>query len=526
MKKTLLFLLILLSCALVSCDLVDFSLIDTSMFEKEPEIYTVTFESEGGSAVEFQQVSELSTVKRPENPTKENYDFDGWYTEDGDKWLFFTNTVEQDLTLYAKWVPLRSVTFVTDYGDIPETQYVGSGRYAAEPKIEYKGYYIDYWHDDYDNIWDFKELPIKNDITLYAKWEKLLEIKIEDEIIYLKPGTEIGELPELKKSGAYFLGWYRRNDKMALERVDKTTIFNESTYLVPKWEENENVILITLNQGEGRLPDSKKLLLSEKGAKLVNLPEPYSQGSSYFLGWYDENGARYSKNSVAYSDITLTAKYQFHTQCEVNDGGRHRFTLWQADPEFPSCTEDATIMRYCLDCNEKEIEITHDALGHKYNDLWSYSFMKKTRACYVCDYEQVVEFTDITDTVAGAQIIGSVYNESKVDCLFNKNWNDANTDAFCGKDETEVSVKISLKTATSPHGIYIKGDGSSSVEVQVKYQGDTKFTTVSICAFGNEPSLALLDGRPITEIQIIMRNGGTGEELWQEVALVKIPKVF
>ena len=185
MKRILLPIITILSMFLVSCQ-VDFSLIDTSMFEKEPEIYNVYFDSDGGSEVEFQQVKEESTVKRPENPIKESYAFDGWYTEEGDKWLFFTGVVVQEMTLYAKWIPLREVRFVTDYGEAPETQYIGDGRYATEPKIEHSGYYIDYWYDDYDNIWDFNELPIRNDITLHARWEKLLEIKAEDETIYLK----------------------------------------------------------------------------------------------------------------------------------------------------------------------------------------------------------------------------------------------------------------------------------------------------------------------------------------------------
>ena len=525
MKRILLLIITILSMFLVSCQ-VDFSLIDTSMFEKEPEIYNVYFDSDGGSEVEFQQVKEESTVKRPENPTKESYAFDGWYTEEGDKWLFFTGIVEQEMTLYAKWIPLREVRFVTDYGEAPETQYIGDGRYATEPKIEYSGYYIDYWYDDYDNIWDFNELPIRNDITLHARWEKLLEIKAEDETIYLKMGSEIGELPELKKSGAYFLGWYRRNDKMALERVDKTTIFTESTYLVPKWEENENVILITLNQGEGHLPDNKKLLTSEKGAKLTDLPEPYSQGNSYFLGWYDENGVRYSKNSVAYSDLTLTAKYQFHTQCKVNEDGRHRFTPWQADPEFPSCTEDAAIVRHCLDCNEEETEITYDALGHKYNNDWTYTVMEKSRVCYVCDYKQVVGFDDITDCIVGTEIVGDVYGIGNADCLYNKNWSDDSKDVFCGKGGGEIIIKIGLKSNTSPHGIYVKGAGSSSFEVYVKYQGESEYKIITVTSFGDKPSLTFLDGRPISEIMLRMPNGGDGTELWQEIAIVKIPKVF
>lgn len=523
MKKILLLLLIIASIFLVSCQ-VDWSLIDTSMFEKAPEIYTVSFDTMGGSEIADMQIEENSTVKRPKNPTRDGFEFDGWYTENDEKYQFLSSLVECDFTLYAKWAPHRTVTFVTEYGDTPNAQCIGSGRYATEPKIEYEHYYIDYWYDDYDNIWDFEETPILYDITLYAKWEKMIEIKIEDDIIYLKPGAEIGDLPELKKTGAYFLGWYRRNDKMELERVDKTTIFHESTYIVPKWEENENVILITFDAKEGKLSENKSVLVTEKGAKLVNLPEPTSFGSSYFLGWYDENGVRYSKNSVVFEEITLSARYQFHTSCKVNENGSHYFSLWEYN-SVPTCTEDAYASRYCFNCNEIELKIIDDAYGHKYNDDWTYSLMKKTRKCYVCEYEQEVSFVDVTDRVISAEIIGECYGKDNVDCLFNENWNDEGKNAFCGKENNEISVKISLKPNTSLSGIYLKGSGSSSLEVYVKCQGESQYSIIRVTSFGENPSLVFLNELSITEILLKMPNGGDGTEIWQEIALVKIPQV-
>ncbi len=523
MKRFLLLFIIAISIFLVSCQ-VDWSLIDTSMFEKEPEIYTVSFDSQGGSAIEDVQSQENSPVKRPKNPTKDGFEFDGWYTENDEKYQFFSSLVECDFTLYAKWIPRRTVTFVTDYGSIPEVQYVGSGRYATEPKIEYEHYYIDYWYDDYDNIWDFKETPILYDITLYAKWEKMIEIKVENDVIYLKPGTEIGELPVLKQTGAYFLGWFRRNDKMELEQVDSSTVFYESTYIVPKWDENEYVILITLDPKEGKLSENKQIYVTEKGARLTDLPEPTSFGSSYFLGWYDENGVRYSKNSVVFEEITLSAKYQFHTQCQISESGSHNFSLWEYS-NVPTCTDDATATRYCLDCNEAELKIIEDAYGHKYNDNWTFSLMKTSRTCYVCEYVQEIELTDITDTVMLAEIIGEGYGKNNVDCLFNKNWNDESKNAFCGKENNEISVKISLKPNTSPHGIYLKGAGNNSVEVYVKYQGESQYSIISVTSFGENPSLILLDGRAVSEILLKMPNGGDGTEIWQEIAIVKIPKL-
>ena len=193
MKKTLLLLLILFALTLVSCGVIDTSLIDTSIFEKEAEVYTVSFESDGGSIVNSVEVIENHGIKRPENPTKEGYVFDAWYTEDDTKWLFLSNFVEYDMTLYAKWLPIQTVNFVTDYGEVPQNQQVGYGRYATIPEITYEGYYIEGWYDEYENLWSFDEFPIKRDITLTAKWEKTVDVSINGEIKHLIPGTEIGK---------------------------------------------------------------------------------------------------------------------------------------------------------------------------------------------------------------------------------------------------------------------------------------------------------------------------------------------
>ena len=67
--------------------------------------YTVTFNSMGGSEVSSQSVKYSSLVAEPEDPTKDGYIFVGWYklADYSEKWLFDTDTVTKDITLYAKW---------------------------------------------------------------------------------------------------------------------------------------------------------------------------------------------------------------------------------------------------------------------------------------------------------------------------------------------------------------------------------------------------------------------------------------
>ena len=66
--------------------------------------YTVSFESNGGSKVSNQTVTRNSVMKEPTVPTKENFDFDGWYSDKELKTKYdFSAKVTKSFTLYAKW---------------------------------------------------------------------------------------------------------------------------------------------------------------------------------------------------------------------------------------------------------------------------------------------------------------------------------------------------------------------------------------------------------------------------------------
>ena len=44
-------------------------------------VYTVTFDTDGGSEVAPQKVDEGKTVERPEDPTKNGFSFENWYKQ-------------------------------------------------------------------------------------------------------------------------------------------------------------------------------------------------------------------------------------------------------------------------------------------------------------------------------------------------------------------------------------------------------------------------------------------------------------
>ena len=69
--------------------------------------YTVTFNSNGGSAVDSQTIEKGGKVTQPTAPEKTGNTFGGWYkdSELTTAWTFGTDTVLKNMTLYAKWTP-------------------------------------------------------------------------------------------------------------------------------------------------------------------------------------------------------------------------------------------------------------------------------------------------------------------------------------------------------------------------------------------------------------------------------------
>lgn len=66
--------------------------------------YTITFESNGGSAIKAIRGKTGMAVEEPEKPSKTGYTFAGWYSDEAlTKKYEFTTMPAEDITLYAKW---------------------------------------------------------------------------------------------------------------------------------------------------------------------------------------------------------------------------------------------------------------------------------------------------------------------------------------------------------------------------------------------------------------------------------------
>ena len=164
--------------AIVVCLIVCMMLVGCDK-EKVVPSYTVTFDSDGGSAVVAQTVIEGEKAKKPENPTKEGYGFSGWYKETSltSEWNFVTDVVKADMMLYAKWAQnMYVVTFNSDGGSVVLAQTIAEGAKATEPSPTptKEGYTFSGWYKEsgLTNEWKFDTDVVIANIALYAKWEQ------------------------------------------------------------------------------------------------------------------------------------------------------------------------------------------------------------------------------------------------------------------------------------------------------------------------------------------------------------------
>jgi len=140
--------------------------------------YIVTFNTQGGSYIDALKVVEGQKVTKPQDPTKENFIFSGWYKEAACTtiWDFEKETVMSDVTLYAKWIgsdqKTYTVTFETNGGSEIKPVVVVEGETVSRPTDPSKGEYVfGNWYTDSDlsALYDFTA-PVTRDMTLYAKW--------------------------------------------------------------------------------------------------------------------------------------------------------------------------------------------------------------------------------------------------------------------------------------------------------------------------------------------------------------------
>lgn len=139
--------------------------------------FQVSFDTDGGSAVETQVLRYGDTVAEPEAPTKPGYEFAGWKVADtGTGWNFALDTVSGSLTLVAQWTPAQIIVKLDpDGGTLPagteaELSVTYGEQYGPLPVPEREGYTFAGWVYSGSEITADSTVQTNGEHVLTASW--------------------------------------------------------------------------------------------------------------------------------------------------------------------------------------------------------------------------------------------------------------------------------------------------------------------------------------------------------------------
>jgi len=227
----------------------DTAIRDLIVYSKwEAKTYTISYNSQGGSAVASVKAKYDSTIPQPKaKPTKKKRAFAGWYLDSKTSQSVSGRLVTGNMTLYAKWVPLVTTKFVANGGRFPGgfkklaiTAGKGMSIYRGPPSRA--GYVFKGWYRNKGatrSIYSEAGMISAFKGTAYAGWAKLYKISFVLNGGSGGPGSQTvaaGSKPSLKspsRAGFTFAGWYR--NKALTNPWRSTDTVKGTTTLYAKW---------------------------------------------------------------------------------------------------------------------------------------------------------------------------------------------------------------------------------------------------------------------------------------------------
>ena len=266
---------------------------------------TINFDSNGGSVCEPIEYVVGKNLDMPDDPTKENYIFGGWYTDNG-KWAdpLTVNTITNyplsksiQITAYAKWLSVNyTIKFETNGGETCSDLFVESlSTELPIPKksgFKFCGWYLD---EACENEFSLN-LPLNlvdNKITIYTKWERNLKVVFhfnngdKDAIRYFE--NEDFTLPKnITREHFTFLNWSFDQDQ--------NIVYDQ--YLIGKYEKDGVLDLFAIWEED----NMTKIEIYDRG----NMKE--------FYHWGEEIDVSQTKLKITYADGTSRIAYAFESK--------------------------------------------------------------------------------------------------------------------------------------------------------------------------------------------------------------------
>jgi uncharacterized repeat protein (TIGR02543 family) len=187
-------------------------------------IYTVNFETQGGTAIPPKAALAGAQLEKPENPQKTGWFFDTWYTaRDAGEAIEWPLKVQSDITCYARWTltaPMRRLEFDSGGGSETGAIELPQGGLANRPADPLRsGWFFDNWYTaplGGDIVtWP---LALESDLTVYARWDSSSVVRYAITfdssggsavaLLYANSGARVARPADPVRTGYTFDNWY------------------------------------------------------------------------------------------------------------------------------------------------------------------------------------------------------------------------------------------------------------------------------------------------------------------------------
>jgi uncharacterized repeat protein (TIGR02543 family) len=333
--------------------------------------YTVTFEANGGSAVGSQVVPEGDLASDPGAPVRTGYAFDGWFTDNGTftiPWLFATDTVTSDISLYAGWTANSyDIVFDADGGmgamPLQPVNYDQTVTLNAN-SFTRTGYTFDGWSLspggplDYSAGADYTHTTDGN-VTLYARWI------VNSYNIVFAPEGGTGTMADqpvdynqtvtlnantFTRTGYAFEGWSYTSGG-AVDHVDSDTythtVASDRT-LYAVWQEQFQITYTGLDADSGTPPNDPAWYTPGSIVTVLGNPGSLVRAGFSFAGWWDGVTVHPPGGTFVMpaSNVTLDPWWGPETFTVTYDGNGHDLGTPPTDPMGYLETDTVTVLAH------------------------------------------------------------------------------------------------------------------------------------------------------------------------------------
>lgn len=291
---------------------------------------TVTFATNGGSAVDSKIGITGETIAAPAEPSRTGYVFAGWYSDQNctKKWDFGSDTVPGAMTLYAGWTPAQyTVTFNANGGTVkPESKSVTYTEvYGELPTPTRQGYDFLGWftaQTDGAQVREDDRVAITAGQTLYAHWT---EGAVNYTVKHYQQNIEDNEYTEVEADRQTLSGITNQTTAAAAKTytgftaqpVTQQTIKADGSTVVEIYYDRLTYTVTWMN-GENTLKTDTGVKYGAKAAYTGTDPTKTEVGHTcIFTGWNtaaDGSGAAWTDsvtvtgNVIWYAQFRSTAK--------------------------------------------------------------------------------------------------------------------------------------------------------------------------------------------------------------------------